>query len=79
MNTDKTELSQKELETLHNDPFYKAYKGYFSGVLRWDKLDDLWLQVTKNKERMWFIYAIGEELPTKPVAMDEVKLFREEI
>jgi len=79
MSEDKAELSQQALETLHNDPFYKVYKGNFSGILRWEQLDDLWLQVTKNKEMPWFVYAVGEAPPNKPVTIDEVEHFIQEV
>ncbi|HIO92461.1 MAG TPA: hypothetical protein EYG68_06390 [Leucothrix mucor] len=79
MNVSKVELSLQQLEVLHNDPFYKAYKGSFSGVLRWSQLDELWLQVVKNKESNWFVYAVGEVPPEKPVVIDEVEHFIQEV
>ncbi len=79
MSTDKTELSPQALASLHDDPFYKAYNGYFSGILRWEQLDSFWIQVTKNTKATWFIYAVGEIPPENPVAIDEVKRFIREV
>ena len=79
MNEDKTELNQKELEALRKDPFFKAYNGSFSGVLRWDQLDNFWLQVNKDKQVPWFVYAVGEVPPKSPITMDEVERFIHEV
>ena len=79
MNVSKVELSLQQLEVLHNDPFYKSYKGSFSGILRWSQLDELWVKVVKNKESNWFVYAVGEVPPEKPVVIDEVEHFIQEV
>ena len=79
MKISNTELSKQQLEILHDDPFYKAYKGYFKGILRWSQLDALWQQVLKNKESSWFVYAVGETPPRKTVTIDEVEHFIQEV
>lgn len=45
-------------------PFLQAFRGSFSGVLRWHQLDQLWQQVLADDVDGWYIYAVGEEPPT---------------
>lgn len=44
-------------------PFLHAFRGSFSGVLRWHQLDQLWQQVLTDPDGGWYIYAVGEEPP----------------
>ena len=47
-----------------DDPFYQAFRGSFTNMLRWHDLDALW-QALRNKAGVgWYIYAIGEPVPT---------------
>ena len=79
MNTATNALSKEQVEALQNSPFYQAYKGSFSGVLRWPELDALWEQVAKNKENKWYIYAVGETPPEKTVDIEELERFIHEV
>lgn len=46
-------------------PYLQAFRGYFSGVLRWHQLDELWRKVLAgSEEHGWYVYAVGEEPPT---------------
>lgn len=59
-------------------PFLQAFRGSFSGVLRWHQLDELWQQVLADSEAGWYIYAVGEEPPTIPQSGEPlVKIVRE--
>jgi hypothetical protein len=79
MKTTERTLTKKQIETLQHDPFYKAYKGSFSGVLHWQELDQLWLQLNEKKQYNWFIYPIGEHPPKNPVSVDEFAHFIQEV
>ncbi|WML91146.1 hypothetical protein [Thiothrix lacustris] len=47
-------------------PFLEAFRGNFSGVLRWHQLDALWALVLSSPSDRWYVYAVGEEPPTTP-------------
>lgn len=79
MKSTEKKLTSQQLKALHNDPFYKAYKGEFSGILRWHQLDKLWSQMVKNKQNNWFIYAVGEQPPEHSVTVDGLQHFIHEV
>ncbi len=60
----KRAASQKIMSETH--PFLQAFRGSFSGVLRWHQLDELWLRVLMTKQEGWYIYAVGETPPSAP-------------
>ena len=47
--------------------FEQAFKGKFYGILKWKQLDDLWYIAKQESEDGWYLYAIGEEPPTKMI------------
>lgn len=51
------------------DVFHARLKGSFYGILQWQDLDVLWERV---KAGQWFIYQVGEALPTIPLSRDEL-------
>lgn len=79
MNTTVSALSKEQVESLQNSAFYKAYKGAFVGILRWHELDVLWSQLESNKDKKWYIYAIGETPPDSAVDFDALKRFIHEV
>ena len=50
--------------------FREAFKGRFSGVLRWPQLDEFWARIREDAASDWYIYAVGEQPPTE---VDEAK------
>jgi hypothetical protein len=58
--------------------FQEHYKGRFINMLRWHQLDDLWKQV-KAQPDGWYIYFVGEAVPTMPVEIIQLNQFIEEI
>lgn len=48
-------------------PYLQAFRGSFTGVLRWHQLDALWQQVRTDAAQGWYVYAVGEEPPTTPL------------
>lgn len=49
-------------------PYLQAFRGSFSGVLRWHQLDALWKQVLVDHGNGWYVYAVGEEPPVTALA-----------
>jgi hypothetical protein len=60
-------------------PYFTAFKGSFSGILRWSQLDELWQKVVSDKEGGWYIYPVGEQPPEMPATADEIEKFIPEI
>ncbi len=58
--------------------FKEHYKGRFINILRWPQLDKLWEKV-KEQPDGWYIYHVGETLPTAPVEVKKLKQFLKEI
>jgi len=65
-------------EHLKSD-FLNTFNGKFYGVLRWQQLDDLWQKVKDDKEQGWYIYAIGEPLPTHKTIGESVNTYVDEL
>lgn len=61
-----------------NNDFVTAFRGSFTGILRWPWLDELW-DTLRNSDRVFYIYAIGETPPTEPASKDELLTFITEI
>ena len=61
------------------NPFYTAFRGQFGGVLSWEDLDAFWGVVRSHAAAGWYLYAIGEALPTAPTGAEQVKVFIEKI
>ena len=60
-------------------PFLSAFRGSFSGILRWPQLDELWETVRTKKTNDWYIYAVGEIPPEQTVDSNQVEQFITEI
>ena len=58
--------------------FQEHYKGRFINMLRWHQLNDLWKQV-KAQPDGWYIYFVGETVPTMPVETIQLNQFIAEI
>jgi hypothetical protein len=57
--------------------FYQHYQRYFTGILQWSQLDELWEKV-KAHPQGWFIYVVEENpLPTSPVEIETLFEFIE--
>lgn len=57
------------------DPFYLAYRGAFTGLLKWPDLDALWQEVTGRAEQAWYIYTTSEAPPATPATEQELRDF----
>jgi hypothetical protein len=63
------------LESAANDVEYlKKYRGFLSGVLRWEDLSKLWSTI-ESQQQSWFIYAVGETPPAETASFEQLKQF----
>ncbi|RKZ49899.1 MAG: hypothetical protein DRR16_07770 [Candidatus Parabeggiatoa sp. nov. 3] len=58
--------------------FQQHYKGRFINMLRWHQLDELWDKV-KAQPNGWYIYFVGETLPTAPADAETLNQFIQEV
>lgn len=49
--------------------FLARLKGTFAGILQWQQLDELWGRVKRGN---WYVYQLGEALPTIALNGDEL-------
>lgn len=61
------------------DPYLTAFRGKFSGILRWPQLDALWQSVQQQSGKQWYIYAVGETPPENPASPEQVDMFLTEV
>ena len=59
--------------------FRSAFRGSFSGILRWQQLDEFWQILRDRKEDDWYVYAVGEAPPESTVSAEAIARFIEEI
>lgn len=55
--------------------FYEAFRGYFSGVLSWEDLDQLWNTLKQQANDQWYIYAVGETPPQQAASKQQLLQF----
>ncbi len=58
--------------------FQQHYKGRFVNMLRWHQLDELWESV-RAQQNGWYIYFVGQTVPTAPVETLALNQFIKEI
>ncbi len=62
-----------------DDPFYVAFRGNFTGLLNWNDLSTFWETVRTQAGAGWYVYAIGEAVPTQPSSVEQGNNFLDEI
>ncbi len=58
--------------------FQQHYDGRFVNMLRWHQLDELWDRVKQTQPDDWYVYLIGETVPTTPVDAAALNQFIQE-
>ncbi len=58
--------------------FRTAFKGSFSGILRWHQLDALWERMRADAQGGWYLYAVGEAPPAECATRDDLLRFIDE-
>jgi len=59
--------------------FLTAFRGSFSGILRWPQLDALWQRLREDPDSSWYLYAVGEPPPTEPASRAQLERFIDQI
>ena len=72
-------MTKRQPLHVNSDPFYAAFRGAFTNLLRWDDLDRLWGVLRAQAGDGWFVYAIGEPAPETPLPADAIRAFISEI
>jgi hypothetical protein len=60
-------------------PYLQAFRGSFISLLRWPDLDTFWQTLQNKADADWYIYAIGEDVPTAPATAAHLDTFIQEI
>jgi hypothetical protein len=62
-----------------DDPFLTAFRGSFTSLMQWPQLDAFWDTVRAKAGAGWYVYCIGEPVPTAPRTAAEVDRFLKEV
>ena len=65
--------------TAPEQSFQAAFRGNFTSLLSWSQLDAFWDTVRQQASRGWYLYAVGEPVPTQPSNAAQVADFIREI
>ncbi|MDH5180227.1 MAG: hypothetical protein OEZ39_07355 [Gammaproteobacteria bacterium] len=61
------------------EPFYKAYRGAFSNLLRWHELEAFWQVLRRDADQGWYVYQTDSPPPAQPLSAEELQAFIEKI
>lgn len=75
----KTASIKLDSETDSGNEFLRAFRGRFIGIIEWKQLDEFWRNFKGHTNEGWYIYAVGEDVPTKPGENIQVVGFIHEI
>ncbi len=68
------------MRAMETEPSYlDAFRGSFTGMLRWPQLDALWQTLREQDDKTWYIYAVGEPPPETPASREQLDTFLKEI
>jgi hypothetical protein len=59
------------------DEFDRYYNGLLYSVMRWDQLTVFWQKL--DAQAGWYLYAVGQDVPTAPSDADKVQKFMGEM
>jgi len=63
----------------NTDPFYIAYRGAFTSLLKWPDLDAFWQVLASQADKGWYIYTTAEPPPAQSACADELLAFIQQI
>ncbi len=61
------------------NPFYSAFRGHFTSLLKWEDLDMFWQTMRQNAAAGWYVYAIGESVPAQASTTEQLNHFIDRI
>lgn len=59
--------------------FLDKYQGFLAGVMQWGDLDALWQRIRGQANSAWYVYAVGEAVPTSPASEQQLDQFIQSI
>ncbi len=59
--------------------FLRAFRGGFTGILRWPQLDALWARLRDRADAGWYVYSVGDPPPTEPASAEALERFLTEV
>ena len=59
--------------------FVEAFRGRLVGIIEWSQLDEFWNNLKGQVSDNWYVYAIGEDVPTECSTAGETRKFISEI
>jgi hypothetical protein len=59
--------------------FLEHFRGRFQGIMRWEQLDALWSALRERAAAGWYVYAVGEPPPSRPVDAEQLSVFIDEM
>jgi Aspartate/tyrosine/aromatic aminotransferase len=62
-----------------DDRFLHAFRGSFTSTLRWHQFDALWDHLRLLADGRWYVYAVGEDVPERPISASEYLEFLDEV
>ncbi len=62
-----------------DNPYLEAFRGSFTGILRWPQLDALWQTLRERTDKQWYVYAVGEPVAETPASREQLDDFIREI
>ncbi len=61
------------------DAYLNAFRGSFTSTMRWSELDAFWQTLRAQADDNWYIYAVGQTPPVRPVSKQQLLTFIDEI
>ena len=59
--------------------FLDKYRGFLSGVMKWEDLTRLWETIQSQGQSQWFLYAVGEPVPSTTASAEQLQQFIQSI
>lgn len=59
--------------------FLEKYNGSLTGLMRWPQFDTLTSVLNSNNDGGWYVYYVGEEVPSTSITEKQFKTFIDEI
>lgn len=59
--------------------FLEKYNGSLTGLMRWPQFDTLTSMLDSSNDGAWYIYYVGEEVPSVSITSEQFKTFLDEI
>lgn len=65
--------------TTHHAAFLTQFRGSFISLMTWEQLSAFWQTVRADADKGWYLYVVGDAVPTQPRNGPEVHKFIDEI